>query len=971
MEQKEYRPIPFWSWNDKLELKALKEQIHWMKENGIGGFFMHARSGLQTEYLSEEWMQCIEACADEAQKLGMKAWIYDENGWPSGFVGGKLLKDEKNHDKYIEMKKGAYDAQADVSYLLTKDELVRVPGGTVSVVDEENSIGLEGEEEYLNLYIHFSASTVDILNPDVVDQFLTLTHEAYKVRFGEAFSEKVEGFFTDEPQYYRWATPYTDMMAAYWEQEYGEDILDGLGLLFVEKEGYRSFRYRYWKAMQNLMLHNFAEKIYGWCEENGVRFTGHYVEETYLGWQVMCCGGVMPFYEYEHIPGIDWLGKNTANELSSKQVGSVAAQLGKKRVITETFGCCGWDVSIQDLRRIAGFQYVNGVNMMCHHLVPYSERGSRKYDYPAHYSTVNPWVKEQYRTFNDRYTRLGYLLGEGEKRVNVAMLHPIRSTYFDYQRELESEGLGVQKLEEELSHAYRMLSSRGIDFHFLDETLLAKHGFVNGAQIGCGQCAYDYLVLPSIVTMDKTTEETLRIYVENGGRVLLLGEKPTFLEAEEYTYDYLESNVTLEEICGAQPYRVKDFETEIYSTYRKFGGKELLYVMNSSAVQEYTQSFELGSRAASFVKVNLSEDIYENISEDNFGKSIAGGERIPLTITLKPGEDALLCLDSEPVFEKKEQTLYPLHFENAQVHVKDNFLPVDYISYSMDGEQYSKPWPCAALFQKLLKEQYQGEIFLRYEFEIEKIPKKLYLRTEKSRDLAAWVNGKDLTKTVPSEEDYVNTYDVTDLVQAGRNTYTVKVDWFERQDVYYALFGENVTESLKNCIVYDTELQPIELVGPFGVYPKKDYVQDEDVRFVRGRDFYIGTLPQTIQKEPVTEGFPFLAGEMTLCQKVTFETTDIWLQVPGEYQIAFVKVNGKEAGNLFFNKELDLSQVAKAGENEIEILFVLSNRNRMGPHHLKGNKNNPVDPWSFELNGSWDEDQSNEYHEDYDIKKFF
>lgn len=46
---------------------------------------MHARSGLLTEYLSEEWMQCIEVCAEEAQKLDMKAWFYDENGWPSGF----------------------------------------------------------------------------------------------------------------------------------------------------------------------------------------------------------------------------------------------------------------------------------------------------------------------------------------------------------------------------------------------------------------------------------------------------------------------------------------------------------------------------------------------------------------------------------------------------------------------------------------------------------------------------------------------------------------------------------------------------------------------------------------------------------------------------------------------------------------------------------------------------------------------
>ena len=39
----EYRPIPFWSWNAQLEEEELKRQIHWMDDNAIGGFFMHAR----------------------------------------------------------------------------------------------------------------------------------------------------------------------------------------------------------------------------------------------------------------------------------------------------------------------------------------------------------------------------------------------------------------------------------------------------------------------------------------------------------------------------------------------------------------------------------------------------------------------------------------------------------------------------------------------------------------------------------------------------------------------------------------------------------------------------------------------------------------------------------------------------------------------------------------------------------------
>ena len=87
------RPVPFWSWNDKLEPDELRRQIGAMQDAGMGGFFMHARGGLETEYLSEDWFRAVEASVDEAKKRGMQAWCYDENGWPSGFAGGKLLEE--------------------------------------------------------------------------------------------------------------------------------------------------------------------------------------------------------------------------------------------------------------------------------------------------------------------------------------------------------------------------------------------------------------------------------------------------------------------------------------------------------------------------------------------------------------------------------------------------------------------------------------------------------------------------------------------------------------------------------------------------------------------------------------------------------------------------------------------------------------------------------------------------------------
>ena len=87
---KKYRPIPFWSWNEKLEPSETKRQAKEMARIGMGGFFMHARGGLQTEYMGDEWFDNVEAAICQSEEDGTEAWAYDENGWPSGFGSGKV-----------------------------------------------------------------------------------------------------------------------------------------------------------------------------------------------------------------------------------------------------------------------------------------------------------------------------------------------------------------------------------------------------------------------------------------------------------------------------------------------------------------------------------------------------------------------------------------------------------------------------------------------------------------------------------------------------------------------------------------------------------------------------------------------------------------------------------------------------------------------------------------------------------------
>jgi len=100
----EYRGKPFWAWNGKLDKDELLKQIHVMKEMGFGGFFMHSRTGLATEYLGEEWFELINACADEAEKLGMEAWLYDEDRWPSGTAGGMVTIEPRFRLKFIHLE---------------------------------------------------------------------------------------------------------------------------------------------------------------------------------------------------------------------------------------------------------------------------------------------------------------------------------------------------------------------------------------------------------------------------------------------------------------------------------------------------------------------------------------------------------------------------------------------------------------------------------------------------------------------------------------------------------------------------------------------------------------------------------------------------------------------------------------------------------------------------------------------------
>ena len=67
---------------------------------------------------------------------------------------------------------------------------------------------------------------------------------------------------------------------------------------------------------------------------------------------------------------------------------------------------------------------------------------------------------------------------------------------------------------------------------------------------------------------------------------------------------------------------------------------------------------------------------------------------------------------------------------------------------------------------------------------------------------------------------------------------------------------------------------------------------------------------------------------------------------------------------MMFSSKLDISHHLIKGENEIELILSIGNRNLLGPFHTHG-EHGFVGPDTFERFGSWENGKSRYYNEKY------
>lgn len=560
----QWRGKPFWSWNGQLSQDELIRQIHILKEMGMGGFFMHSRTGLITEYLGEQWFELINVCADEAEKLGLEAWLYDEDRWPSGTAGGLVTRNPQFRSKFVrlETRKGAEFLWSDeiiAAFSCELDELSyrdcqRIDAQTAPATYQDKTILVFTIEEAEPSSFYNGFTYVDTMQRAATDEFIQLTHERYKESCGARLGTSIKGIFVDEPHRgpvmngfsisndgKLWMAPWTPKLFEEFKARFGTDLIDALPELFLEPEGksVSPIKWQYMELTQQLFLENFAQPLYDWCEENKIQLTGHVLHEDTLTAQATMQGSLMRYYEFMQLPGIDVLSFGNYNYWIAKQLSSAARQLGQKWLLSELYGCAGWERTFEDHKAMGDWQTLFGINVRCQHLSWFTMEGEAKRDFPASIAHQSAWSQD-YHHVETYFARLGLLSSQGQPCCDLLVLNPIESLscqiHAGWAKRLTPTSDAVKALETAYQELFTWLAGAHLDFDYGDEEMMSRLAAVETGEDGApllrvGQALYRAVVVGQMTTMRGSTLQLLEEFARSGGQVIFAGDAPQYMNS--------------------------------------------------------------------------------------------------------------------------------------------------------------------------------------------------------------------------------------------------------------------------------------------------------------------------------------------------------------------------------------------------------------------------------------------------------
>ena len=98
------KPTMLWFWNGTITEDLIDRQLADMREEGIeeAVVFPDATTTLKPAFFSEGWFAMVDHALREAQRTGMKIWLYNDRRFPSGYAAGIVANGGKVGDRVYE-----------------------------------------------------------------------------------------------------------------------------------------------------------------------------------------------------------------------------------------------------------------------------------------------------------------------------------------------------------------------------------------------------------------------------------------------------------------------------------------------------------------------------------------------------------------------------------------------------------------------------------------------------------------------------------------------------------------------------------------------------------------------------------------------------------------------------------------------------------------------------------------------------
>jgi hypothetical protein len=860
----QFRPIPFWAWTGDMHREQIQRQLRLMQEQRLPSVMIYPRFGMDVPYFSEEYLGLVQYSVEQAEKLGMKIWLYDEYTWPSGTAAKRIPREMPQYRSAtlcaFRHLVAAHDARRSVDLRLP-DDVLRVVA--VSPTGEQRTIPFRsgqplqwsapaGAWQVQVFFVFHADDYVDSLNPEAVRRFIDITHEGYRRRLGKWFGNTIAGIFTDEPVMYHRAParhdeydveplPWTARMPEEFRAQHGYDLLERLPEALQGGAARRDL----WATATRLYSESYHRQIGDWCRRNHIAYTGHILSEEPTSKLILTGGDYYSNLRWMDVPGIDEIQNRpgfggdypvrkisasvaTSNRtpgewVAPKLAQSTAEWAGRERTLVEEFALAPPSTTLNEMRRTLHWESVHGINTFLLAVFPASFRGAVVSTgwFPA-FSWQQPWYRF-YGEFSDYVARMSYLLTRGDRVSNVGMVYPSASCW------------GGTHIREDLDEPLRDLARRLLQSH-RDFTVV----FESGLEVAARR-RFDALYVPPLASLEPALAAYLKAFQ---GKIYFYGRRP--------------DNFAGGEVIGNQHFataqapggvRVDSPDaSRILMQQRKAGDATILFLTNISLKQtRATVHLPSGRKVerwdAATGRIAAAASPFEYVFEPGDG----------VFLVMRPGTPAT---PRTPPAPRVVELNGPWGFQAA----RENSLRL-------------KGWRRA-----------EGG---RWEttVEIGAMPKRMELSLSQDLVQRAWVNGNLLDwKSTRSGylDDHNREFDVTSLLRAGRNT--IAVDPVYGREFPYLFYGY--------------------LLGHFSV---RGGAIVAPVRSVSG--------PWT------AAGYPEYAGTGVYSKtidnpggKVELELADVALDA------VEVRVNGKAAGvRLWEPYRFDLTSLLQPGSNRLEI----------------------------------------------------